>query len=200
MKKFLTVFLVTLLAGSMAFAADVVIPGWRGDPGSTYQRWEFSTDNPFPVPDVVNNPYGTPLLKVNTPFSWDNGAWPLSGEIDILIPNYPQIRPEKWIQIQLTWQPAGLDPDPFLADQPLIAVTPFDGMEMYRYDDDQVAPGWIHSTFDITIWPNPYEEWFTIKGDILVDELVIDTICIPEPMTVTLLGLGGLALMRKRRV
>ena len=32
-----------------------------------------------------------------------------------------------------------------------------------------------------------------------VDQIVIDTICIPEPVTVCLLGLGALALLRKRR-
>jgi len=188
---------VTLTAGSMAFADDVAIPTWRYANGSTYQVWEFSDDNSTPVPDVVYNPYGDPLLQVNTSYGWEAGAWALSGEIDILIPNFPEIRPEKWIQIQLTWKAA--DNDPFLLDDPLIAIGPFDSMTISRYDDDQIVPGCIHSIYDIVIRPNPAEEWIAIKGDIWVDELVIDTICVPEPATICLFGLGALTLLRKRR-
>lgn len=199
--KFFTLCLVTLLAGSTALAYDLVAPDWRGSAGSTYQRWEFSDSNSTPAPTYVTNPYGIPKLEVNTPFGWDdNGAWPLSGEMDIYLPNSPIVDGYKDIWIQLTWQPQALDPDPYLPDQPLIAVTPFDSMTVTRSDDDMVVSGWTYSLFKITIWPNPAEEWLTIKGDILVDELVIDTRCVPEPTTVVLLGLGGLSLMRKRRV
>ena len=40
---------------------------------------------------------------------------------------------------------------------------------------------------------------FTIGGDVFVDQLVVDTICIPEPATMSLLALGGLALLRRKR-
>ena len=59
--------------------------------------------------------------------------------------------------------------------------------------------GWYESTYTWEIYPNPFDEWFTIAGDILVDEIVIDTWCIPEPATLALLLIGGLALLRRRR-
>ena len=62
--------------------------------------------------------------------------------------------------------------------------------------------GWYETTFKWEIRPNPPDEFFMIGGNILVDELVIDTWCIPEPTTLSLLG-GGLVLLvtwRRRAV
>ncbi len=200
MKNLVFLFMaITLATGSMVFAEQVIIPPWRFAEGSTYQAWEFGTDNPTPLPDIVDNPYGDPQLNVDTPFGWDNGAWALSGEIDIYLPNRPVGGGWKELWIQLTWKPAGLDSSPFLPDQPNVAVTPFDFATFYR-DDQALADGWIVSLYKIEMWPNPLEEWIAIKGDIWVDELIIDTICIPEPTTIALLGLGALTLLRKRRV
>ena len=50
----------------------------------------------------------------------------------------------------------------------------------------------VEVTFE-EIWIRPAE------CTTYIDELVIDTICVPEPATIFLLGLGGMALLRKRR-
>ncbi len=204
MEKLIVVSLALALTGSIALADDVTIPVWRGDPGSTYQLWEFSTPELPPTPDEIRNPYGYPEMVLTPAGDWiqsiddRQGVWPLSGEIDVWIPNKPPICWWKDIQIQLTWKPAGLT-DQFWDDKPLVGVTP--GVDPYKSimvsTTDGLVNGWMYTLFEIELIPNPPWEWIAIKGDILVDELVIDTICIPEPMTICFLGLGALTLLRR---
>jgi hypothetical protein len=209
MVRKLTIFLFIaagLTAASAALGEDFSAPPWRGTAGSTYQQWDFSTDVLTPSPDPVANPYGDPLLRVKPIGDWIDvtgnrqGVWPLSGEIDVYVPNWLEPRPEKEIWVQLTWQ--ATDVDPFLPNQPVVGVTSqplFDSMEMTRTDIVDFIPGWNHSVFKINLYPNPSEEWFTIKGDIMVDQLIIDTRCIPEPTTVLFLGIGGAIALARRK-
>ena len=197
--------LVVLGAGSAAYAT------------TTSQIWYFNTDDATPVPDVVNNDYGPPVMQIvqgtgtgfDETISGRTGVWSLSGEIDVIIPNYPILNPYKKITINLMWAPGGVDP--FMPDQPLIGVVGLDVpedavpvdepvMEIVSIINDPLAgTPWVLSIYEIIIRPNPPREWIAIKGDILVDELGIRTECVPEPATIGLLGLGGLALLRSRR-
>jgi len=197
MKKFISFlcFLVILTAGSAALAT------------TTTQIWYFGTDQVMPVPDVVDNAYGVPQLKVDrgSGAGWQSaadgrtGIWSLSGEIDVLILNSPVPNPYKEITIDLIWAPGGVDY--FLPDQPLVGISaiPMDKMTMSVVNDPIAGTIWTQSIYSIVIWPNPSKEWIAIKGDILVDQLNIKTTCVPEPATMGLLSLGGLALLRVRR-
>ncbi|MCJ7692493.1 MAG: hypothetical protein MUO22_03640, partial [Sedimentisphaerales bacterium] len=73
---------VVLVLCSGVFADDLRPPDWRGHNDSTFQLWNFSTPELMPPPDLVNNRFGSPMLRV-TPFDpWIGlpvGAWPLSG-------------------------------------------------------------------------------------------------------------------------
>jgi len=206
MNRLIITWLVVVLgAGSAAYAA------------TTSQIWYFNTNDVMPVPDVVNNDYGDPLMRIDqgtgTGFdetiSGRTGVWSLSGEIDVIIPNSPVLNPYKKITINLIWAPGGVDP--FMPDQPLVGVVGLDVpedavpvdepvMEIVSIVNDPFAgTPWVLSIYEIIIRPNPPKEWIAIKGDILVDELGIRTECVPEPATIGLLGLGGLALLRSRR-
>jgi hypothetical protein len=186
-------FLVVFGAGSAAFAT------------TTHQMWNFD-DQTSLVPDVVDNQFGPPVLMVNTSPaggwvpdpSGQGGAWALSGEIDVIIPNDPIQREFKVIQLLLTWRPGNLG---MLPSRPLVGVSadPMTAMTMGIINEPIAGTPWTQSLYSITIWPNPAEEWIAIKGDIVVDKLDITTECIPEPATMGLLGLGSIALLRNRR-
>jgi hypothetical protein len=183
---------VTLTIGSIAFGSITEVV------------WKFEEPDLTPLPDIVSNPYGDPALQIVSCYWIDvidgrTGVFPLSGQMDVYLPNSQTTGPNTYKDITLTliWKASPIDT--ILPNDPLVAVTPYVDIISSREDID-LGNGWIQTLFAITIWPNPTEEWFTIKGDIMVDELSIYTECVPEPATICLLGLGTLTILRKRRV
>lgn len=66
--------------------------------------------------------------------------------------------------------------------------------------------GLFQASTDFEIWPNPDWEVFSlsdIPAGVSIDQIVVDTISIPEPSTLTLAGLGtllmGVYVLRRRR-
>jgi len=130
------------------------------------------------------------------------GVWQLSGWSDVIVDNHdPKPENKKFIWVQITWRPQdpgdpsgkpileGLDPPaafgPRIVEEILL---------------DPTNPcGWRETTYAWELDWNPPDEFFTIGGNINVDELVIDTWCVPEPGVFVLAGLGLLALWRRRR-
>jgi hypothetical protein len=189
----------------LAVCSTEVLSAPVADPYTTSQQWSFSTWNYGPVlPDAgwVNN-NGDPLLVVSTSSNWNasvgqrGGVWTLNGEMDFIIPNYPDTtRPEKDIWIDVVWKGAGKSS--FIPDKPLIGIEcDYDSVTIQREDILRSDDGFTTTRFTLNVFPNPSTEWIVLKGDIMVDSISIDTICIPEPATLSLL-LGG-AFMAIRR-
>jgi len=214
-KRLSVCVMVCLCAGFVgsAFADDLVPPrNWqRGDPGTTYQQWEFYTDASQNVPpDSVDNLYGDPYATVyylGTVPPWANqwhyneeedlgrGVW-YPDFIELYIPNTPDPNELKIIWLQITFHVGELgSDDPVLTTYPSMTSQP-ELISMQSLDDY-----WWHGTYEIMIEPNPEAE--TIKIDapecmIYIDEIVVDTLCTPEPGTALLLLPIAFFLRRRR--
>jgi hypothetical protein len=125
----------------------------------------------------------------------------------IWIPNQPPPLPFKDIWIQLTWAQQAPDAEPIVRETgsglPILATEVAD-VQLENHTEP-VIPGtetfWHHTTYLIHLEPNPPWEVVRIDGAVMVDEIIVDTICyVPEPATLALLGTGVFALaLRGRR-
>jgi len=197
---------VLVLSFNTVYAEDFNSPSWRGDSMTTYQQWEFgSSTNPV-YPDFEDNIHGPPLLTIAdetaspqwkaTDLYGDNmreGVWRFDDYMSVTIGNFNQDNPLKVVWLQMTYyDTGGVEPD-------IIMDPVYDNI---RVVEKVEAGGYWNISFEIEISPNPVEETIEIHpgdGPLYVDEVVIDTICVPEPVSIALLGLGGLVFLRKRR-
>ena len=219
------VLTVVLLGMVAAQADDLNQPIWRGAPGSTVQEWDFLTagipiTDPQPgalydPPDGMDVPYDNPYGGASARYypgsgqewqpMWEGreGVLPLSGTIVLDIWNVPLPNPVKDIRLQITWRDQTIGGQHPEITMPEIFGPGSDPFDWGLYAEETIAlPGigdWQHTTIDLKIWPNPEFESIRIDGAIDVDQIVVDTICIPEPASLALIGFGALALAMRRR-
>ena len=197
---------------------DIWDPPWEEDPTgwwseglhtATYQQWEFSQGFDV-VTATLENPYGDPYVElinadypnpdgpqlgpdgetyINTIHVGSDGT---SGGIDIIVYNDPNPNDWKVVFVQITADKAPGPSGP---------TTNPPGSVTYPQPAIQHAGTWYTFTAEIWIPGNPAMEIihydFPFSTDI--SEIVVHTICIPEPVTMSLLGVGGLMLLRRRR-
>jgi hypothetical protein len=214
MKKSLASLVVLLLISASASAVvlcDSDPAPFRGGVNTTLQTWGFDTNANPAFPNVVENPYGMPQVDLVGGFAantvWldqDNGhqgVWVVDRSIysDMVatVDNNPVRNAYKEIWLQITYSAQN-------GEAPMIYVVPDGNLNAYApmnlVSKTAVDNNYFHAVYSLTIRPNPnFEQIFIRPRDcqVYVDCITIETQCIPEPMTMGLLGLGSLLLRRR---
>ena len=194
------------LANSL-FAIDMYPPEWRGLEDTTYQRWEFmNSENPPLVEDDLFNPYGPPMATIWGMNQWHpvflghDGVWQIGGAesgMDLDIPNTDIPNPLKMIQLQMVYAATAAYDYPNVTTHP--EADPFTLAPVQTVD---LQDGFFYGRWEIEIRPSPYFEVIVLEPrfcEMYLDEIVVDTWCIPEPLTIMLLAGGALVLRRRRQ-
>jgi len=225
MKKLI---LITVLLGFIAAPAlasptlDGVSPhlGWWpvGHPTSTHQYWDFTVNvkddgGPWEYyaepPTEMDNPSfakawisgvfdGT--TKDAQGFYTDGGSFtgaPVTGVIDVQlqIENFP-VNPYKEIWVDIGFEGTLTNAN---------GSGTGGGLTYNTIDLPPFGDPYGVAELGFRIFPNPSKEdiFFTIERwevPAKLEWIHVDTICTPEPATIAMLGLGSLALLRKRRI
>ncbi len=208
MKRLILSALLIAAIASLA-QASIFVPAWRGDAGSTYQEWFFSTDDNPVVADMYNNAYGTPMAQIGGAFpftTWYNdlngaqGVWKTGDMIQLDIYNTPNtaIGTHKDIVVQAVYMPLN---DAGLLAQISYQTSSEQGTVAAPVYSEILPNGYTYSRWEINLEPNPdFESIFILPPacNIYVDSMAVDTICVPEPATMALFGIAGLLLRRKK--
>lgn len=203
MRKFVLLLLVAscLCVWANVGLAAYSLGGWlKGTPGSTQEYWDFTPNyvgvslNGYTAdPEIDNNPLPNRVNATILGGTYD-GIGQFSGpaiSVSLEIPNY-EGGLVKYIWVDLGYSGTLLGPS-------VSAVNSAGGTTF----DIAVLPGQGDADFGIQITPNPDTEKisFVVIGGVapaVLDYVHVDTICIPEPVTFVLLGLGAIALRRRK--
>jgi PEP-CTERM motif-containing protein len=136
----------------------------------------------------------------------------------VYIPNEPNPNLTKEIWIEMTFLVSSVGHAGSIAEDIDLQVWANGNVynDDYKFDDigstDPVGFGqsllgevWGRASATFSYFPQPRDETITLTGwldpgqYVILDQIDVDTRCIPEPTTMGLLGIGTLALIRRRK-
>ena len=133
------------------------------------------------------------------------GVWLDLESIDLWIPNHTEPNEYKEIWLQVTYHVTDLQPPAYIAPTVEVPGATYLGGQIRILEENLGLWHWELSLSKWRIEPNPTEEWIHLTwpepGEYprgAVDQIVVDTICIPEPGTMALLALGACAAVPRR--
>jgi hypothetical protein len=191
-----------LVMAPLAGADDINPPDYRTDPHSAVVFWQEQTPGQG---DLVMNGFNAyPGQYARTAFGGGVPALDIVHESEsdryhFYMPNFVDPLPQKLMRIQVTYS----NPEPFVAGMqifdPIIGVIAQPVANVSGTPNNPAADGYFYEDWEIA--PNPdYEivDIYVPTGSLL-HQVVIDTVSLPEPATMTLLAVGALAMIRRRR-
>jgi hypothetical protein len=216
MKVILVVLCIVLFLPALVSAHIIFEPPWVSSDGTTFQEWSFDDNSNPALPEFKSNPYGGASAAITVgelSAGWQEsllglgtqtGFWSLGidGSIVLEIDNRPEPLPYKEIWLQVTYYKSDISQAPTVS---MIPGATFLGGETVLVEDAGGIPGdgWY---LDFSKWrmePNPPHEKIVLTGsldyDTVIDQIVVHTICIPEPVSLAFLAFGSLVFLRKRR-
>ncbi len=220
MRKFVCVLILAALAAPV-LADDFAPPPYRNDPLWYYAEWdtfvlgdfsvginpdfEDSQDDSDPATYLYNNFFTH--LDFDGPTGW-NWAPPGGGGIinearDATfvanVINWVDLEPEKYLRVQMTFTDGGNGaPDITQVE----GFGPVSGGDPHQtFADPPMMVDANHFYQDFIIMPNP--DWeqieFFLPMGTSVDQLIIESVSVPEPATMSLIALGAIAILKRRR-
>lgn len=192
MKKF-TIALTVVIFSATVFGgfAD---PIYRGDNNSVHVIYERAdTDNVWSQTLWETGPSAYDLHQLE-----DNGRCMEYDDEDgiqhiIDVPNFIDDLQFKYIRLQLTFSTE------VIGDQIRVYVNSYPGSSGEMQIIDQTVGDGVEHYIDIELQPNPDWEIIGMSNTRNLTKIEIDTVSIPEPASMALLGLGALAIRRKRK-
>ena len=220
MKRLVLIATVVLFVVNGAWADDFYPPYYRGYPLSYLAQWDLFTRGDFSAgitpgleSSADDDDPATYLYDgIYTHLDFDStDGWaltPLGGGIynpqrdatfAANVINWVDWLPEKDLRVQLTYTDGG-NGKPDVTE--VTGYGPVSGGEPHT--SGKMASGRIGSTRGWWIYDiNPNPDWeqieFFLPQGTVIEQIVIDSISLPEPATLGLLLIGGLALLRGRR-
>ena len=217
-----------LWLGATAYGDDQFPPDWRGNFGTVTAGWDYWGPEglgPRTVmlsePQLIQaNPGGfadpwpawahfNSSVYVHDDIGGRQSVLEVNeyGTLSFRLANYDVPNPIKYLQLQITFRQSMGAPMTFdvgswtgdPGDPPWNFPNTVAAVVDQSYDH---GDGWQTNSYWITFEPNPIYEGFGINFTgypAFIDQVVIDTWCIPEPASLSLLAVGCLLLTRRRR-